>query len=131
MDGLAATVELRRGETDKRVPIIAMTANVLAHQQEACMAAGFDEILPKPFRREQILAVLAKYRRAEGNDASQVELAPLLRMLEAGDANALEWVKTYQQELRTLLQGEHNRFNNAITNYDFDTASTILQSMRG
>ena len=57
MDGLAATAELRaRGCTT--VPIVAMTAGALQGDRERCLAAGMNDYLAKPVRRENLLAVL-------------------------------------------------------------------------
>ena len=57
MDGLAATAELRAlGCTT--VPIVAMTAGALQGDRERCLAAGMNDYLAKPVRRENLLAVL-------------------------------------------------------------------------
>ena len=57
MDGLAATAELRaRGCTT--VPIVAMTAGALQGDREQCLAAGMNDYLAKPVRRENLLALL-------------------------------------------------------------------------
>jgi PAS domain S-box-containing protein len=60
-DGIAATRRIRSGENenaDRRVPIIALTANALDEEREACMAAGMDGFLTKPLDRERLAAVL-------------------------------------------------------------------------
>lgn len=55
MDGLTATRELRRRETaGRRLPIIALTANVSTEDRAACIEAGMDDFLGKPLLRDAI-----------------------------------------------------------------------------
>ena len=68
MDGLTATRALRRREAEQqgpRVPIIAMTANAMSSDRDACLAAGMDDYLAKPFNGGQIRDVLARWVGAE------------------------------------------------------------------
>jgi CheY-like chemotaxis protein len=60
MDGLEATrairvLERRRGG---RAVIVGLTANVLAADRSACMEAGMDDFLGKPFQLDALRAVL-------------------------------------------------------------------------
>jgi CheY-like chemotaxis protein len=56
LDGLEATRRIRQLEegSSSRVPIIALTAYALKGDREACLAAGADDYLSKPFSREQL-----------------------------------------------------------------------------
>ena len=61
MDGLEAARRIRGLGTDAaRVPILAMTANVLPEQVAACRAAGMDGHVGKPFRPSDLLAAIAR-----------------------------------------------------------------------
>ncbi len=61
MDGLEATRQiLRRWPEGSRPRIIAMTANVMKEDQEACAAAGMDDYLAKPIRVEALVAALSR-----------------------------------------------------------------------
>jgi CheY-like chemotaxis protein len=62
MDGFAATAELRRRENGERhTPVIAMTALAMTGAVEKCLAAGMDDYVGKPIRREKLLAVLTAW----------------------------------------------------------------------
>ena len=59
MDGLEATRIIRNQAGPKAtIPIIALTAGVMQKDKERCLAAGMDDIITKPFRLEEIRAVL-------------------------------------------------------------------------
>ncbi|HEY8618051.1 ATP-binding protein [Phenylobacterium sp.] len=69
MDGVEATREIRRQERKRRLPrtpILALTANVLPHQQIEYRAAGVDGVLAKPIQLPELQAALegARARRA-------------------------------------------------------------------
>jgi len=60
MDGLEATVAIRRGEahTGSRIPIVAMTAHAMEGDDVRCLAAGMDAYIPKPIRASHLLEVI-------------------------------------------------------------------------
>jgi signal transduction histidine kinase/ActR/RegA family two-component response regulator len=60
IDGYETTRRLRAGETDRRIPVIAVTAHALRGEREKCLASGMDEHLAKPFHLEELAAVLAQ-----------------------------------------------------------------------
>ena len=64
-DGFEATGEIRRREKTTagapRIPIIALTANAMDGDRERCLAAGMDDYLSKPLRREALQAALTKW----------------------------------------------------------------------
>jgi signal transduction histidine kinase/CheY-like chemotaxis protein/ligand-binding sensor domain-containing protein len=60
MDGLTATARIRERERDGgvHVPVIAITANAVAGDREACLAAGMDEYIAKPFQPDDLLRLM-------------------------------------------------------------------------
>ncbi|HRH69865.1 MAG TPA: ATP-binding protein [Flavobacteriales bacterium] len=64
MDGYAATRAIRLLGGDKsRIPILAMTANVMKPQVDRCLEAGMDGFVPKPFKPEQLLEAIGRVIR--------------------------------------------------------------------
>jgi CheY-like chemotaxis protein len=57
MNGIVATKKIRELEssTNTHTPIIAITANALSGDKEACLAAGMNEYISKPFQVEILL----------------------------------------------------------------------------
>src|SRR5262249_49554029 len=60
MDGFEATAEIRKQETasDRRTPIVALTASAIEGDREQCLASGMDDYVPKPFTTEQMRSAL-------------------------------------------------------------------------
>ncbi len=64
LDGMEATRRLRSWENDQRlepIPVVALTANALSTDRAHCLSAGMDDHLPKPFRAEELMAVLQRH----------------------------------------------------------------------
>ena len=64
LNGIDATRAIRLREAEearRRIPIIALTANALAEDRDACLAAGMDDFIAKPFRADAMLAVIRKF----------------------------------------------------------------------
>ena len=71
MGGLEATrlIRLKEG-TGKRTPIIAMTANAMESDRQACLQAGMDDHLAKPFNAPGLQAMLEVHVLQSGKIAS-------------------------------------------------------------
>jgi hemerythrin-like metal-binding protein/PAS domain S-box-containing protein len=65
MDGVTATRALRSMAEFKSLPIIAMTAHTLAHEQESNAAAGMNDHIGKPFDNTNFYRTLAKWIPAQ------------------------------------------------------------------
>jgi CheY-like chemotaxis protein len=72
MSGTEAVRLLRRDASFARIPIIALTAHALEDERRDALAAGFDELIPKPCLPDQLaLAVERILAASQGPQSSQ------------------------------------------------------------
>ena len=68
MNGIKAAEKIRaieaernlKDNTRKHIPIVALTANAMKRDREACLAAGMDAYISKPFKQQQLVELLTK-----------------------------------------------------------------------
>jgi CheY-like chemotaxis protein len=60
LDGLEATRRIRSRWPERPLRIVAMTANAMAGDREACLAAGMDDYISKPIRPSELAAALER-----------------------------------------------------------------------
>jgi PAS domain S-box-containing protein len=92
LDGLEASRRIcERWPADARPRIIAMTANAMREDRDACFAAGMDDYVAKPIRPDELAEALRRSRplretrEASGTDGgARLEAAPLESLRELG-----------------------------------------------
>jgi CheY-like chemotaxis protein/HPt (histidine-containing phosphotransfer) domain-containing protein len=124
LDGLDATRQIcARWPAEVRPRIIAMTANAMPEDREACLAAGMDDYVAKPIRPDDLAQALgqAKPRRTRAEENSSEESASLdaaaldsLKEL-GGDAFVAEVIETFLADAPTLLATMRRALDEADT----------------
>ncbi len=108
MDGLTATRRIRAREAQasssgepaaRRMPIVALTAHAMANDREACLLAGMDDYLSKPFTREDLRGALERWVRTSG-DTRPGAPAAAVKPSEADPSEVLDGGTL--QDLRSL-----------------------------
>ncbi len=100
MDGLTATRAIRKYEQAQGrppIPIVALTANALAHDAQASCAAGCNAHLSKPISKQRLLSALEQYGRSAG------ELAPFPQVWVPAPVGMEELAPRYLESRRQEL----------------------------
>jgi len=106
LDGFEATRMLRGQEAEagrRRTPVIALTANAMSGDSQRCLEAGMDDYVAKPYGRDKLLAVLARWTQpntttpcaAPNTDGTPP--APAATGAGAIDARALQALRAMQR----------------------------------
>ena len=129
MDGFTATRRIREWELaqgTKRLPIIALTANVMTEDRANCIDAGMDAHLGKPIEPAQLIEALSRFLKAQ--PATPAIDREALRELTGGDPEferelADTFVSSGDQCLAEILA--------ALKISDFDTVRKRAHSLKG
>ncbi|WP_411289512.1 ATP-binding protein [Marinobacter sp.] len=70
MDGYEATQRIRQNPAWKDLPIIAVTANVMQGDREDCLASGMNDYITKPYKREELRAMIDRWRPIRSSETS-------------------------------------------------------------
>lgn len=82
MDGITATQKIRTELKLSTLPIIAMTANAMASDRDACLRAGMNDHIGKPFDAQHLIQIICQYTGqcdvANNQTAAQVAPSPAM-----------------------------------------------------
>jgi signal transduction histidine kinase/DNA-binding response OmpR family regulator len=114
MDGYAATRALRAQEKEtmgSHLPVVALTANALEGDRDACLAAGMDGYLQKPFTIRELGNALRKWLSAgtaspaQGDEAPPSAVSVSKEPLHAIDRSVLDGIRALEEAgTRGLLE---------------------------
>ena len=148
MDGYTATSRIRTDLALHELPIVAMTANAMASDREACLAAGMNDHIGKPFDLQHLVRVLLKQagrqgplpgpRRAAASpavpasvqaaaDAAGVDITTALGRLGGK-------VEVYQRMLRSFvtdLAAMPAQLRSQVEAGDLSAASRLMHTLKG
>ena len=63
LDGFQATTQIRKFETNRHTPIVALTASALEGDRNKCLAAGMDDYLSKPLNQSDFIRTLQRWKQ--------------------------------------------------------------------
>ena len=139
MDGLEATRQIRAREqqTERHVPIVAMTAHAMKGDREKCLAAGMDGYVSKPVRAHQLIdAIAAALHASPANAEEGTRVSSSNDLIDV--QSALDYVKgdtslfqavvdAYLEETPQRVADLHEALKNQDA-YEFERASHTIKS---
>ncbi|MGE4061995.1 MAG: ATP-binding protein [Rhodospirillaceae bacterium] len=144
MDGFGLTAAIRKAEetSGRRIPIVAITANVLQGEAERCLAAGMDDFLPKPVELKVLKGVLDKWLNgvaASARSAPSAAVAPAAGAPIVLDlANMRETYGDINEDARDMLRFFVSTIAPLVTKYaaemersDIPAAFETIHKARG
>jgi PAS domain S-box-containing protein len=114
LDGLDASRRICARWPETRPRIVAMTANALPEDREACFAAGMDDYVAKPIRPDALAEALKRVRpprpaAARSESVPRVDGTALDSLREVGGDDFLgEVIDTFLADVPTLLETLRN-----------------------
>jgi len=102
LDGVSATRAIRQRLQLTQLPIVAMTANAMASDRQACLEAGMNDHVGKPFDLAHLVAVVRRWTGREGvvTVPAPTAQAPVVVLPGPG----LDWSETERVDARDALQ---------------------------
>ncbi|MCW5648168.1 MAG: CHASE domain-containing protein [Ramlibacter sp.] len=142
MDGYEATRQLRQVPGLHDLPVIAMTANAMASDRAACLAAGMNEHIGKPFDVKALVALLLKFAgrdsepalpnpgatdRTDGEALADLDVAAAMERMGGDEAFYSELVPLF----RTDVTSGVDRLEGLVREGARDEARKVLHMLKG
>jgi two-component system, sensor histidine kinase and response regulator len=143
MDGITATQIIRNQLQCKTLPIIAMTANAMKSDRDACLEAGMNEHLGKPFDLEHVIKILRVQAgwsaiETQQNSAANNQLMTSINANEFNFPDAIARMggnkSLYLKMLPKFLESLEKlptRLSSLLLAGDIPTATRELHSLKG
>jgi len=125
MDGLVATRAIRQNSQFKDLPIIAMTANVMAGDREKCVEAGMNDHLGKPIDPDKLFEALLRWIPAR-TVARNIPAAAVIRAQEpSAGSGSLEIAGIDTQSALKRTGGNRQRYVSLLRKFADSQAGAV------
>ncbi|MHC4877678.1 MAG: PAS domain S-box protein [Planctomycetota bacterium] len=148
MDGFEATRRIReleaQGLLDGHLPIIALTANAINGDRERCLDSGMDEYLSKPFKVENVAAVLRAFVSSQSDTASRLACSHADSSVAEPDASVIDvdaliercignvaFAESLLDELENTGQTQVDEIQSSVRQKNVESATAGAHSLKG
>ncbi len=137
LDGYHAAKQIRE-ELNSKVPIIAMTANIMANEREKCLSYGMNDYLSKPFKEIDLYNIVNLYignKTQSANQTSKLADSENKGIINQDHLNTLSrGNKTFIKEIIAIFLEQNpielNELEIAIQSKDYPTIKAISHKMK-
>jgi len=137
LDGYNAAKQIRE-ELNNKVPIIAMTANIMANEREKCLSYGMNDYLSKPFKEIDLYNIVNLYignKTQNVNQKSNTTTSENNSIINQDHLNTLSrGNKTFIKEIIAIFLEQNpielNELETAIQSKDYPTIRAISHKMK-
>jgi signal transduction histidine kinase/DNA-binding response OmpR family regulator/CHASE3 domain sensor protein len=119
IDGYEATAKIRNHPSMASMPIIAMTANALAEDKAACVAAGMNDHIGKPIDMDRLVATVLRHCRRGDRESRPVEPPP---------SSVADTTQDFQNALRRI--GENRQLYADMSKLFIRSCTTLAGDMQ-
>ncbi len=146
MDGVSATIALRQQSRFQDLPIVAMTANVMAGDRQRCLEAGMNGHIGKPIEPEELWKTLLRWIQPRENQqpvaptvtpspTPEPVIPPIPQLnTQEGLRRVLGKKTLYLSMLRKFLTGQNTfipQITTALEAGDRQTAERLAHNLKG
>lgn len=140
MDGIQACRVVRSLEenTDRHIPIVALTAGALKEEREACIAGGMDDFLTKPIDMEALRKVILRHVSSNAATEGDLSFDKAELMAQSFDkAGLMDRVGNNGTLYRSFLETSKNipekisALEQAVQKNDYSECKRLAHSIKG
>jgi CheY-like chemotaxis protein len=124
MDGLEAAEKILEFNTG--IPIIALTANLMANDRDIYKAKGMNDCLGKPFTSQELWHCLVKYLTPLNETAVFTDIPPAMKQSDSDP----ELKKTLQLLFLKSNENKYDEINTAMKEGDIQLAHRLVHSLK-
>ena len=123
MNGYQATEIIRSAKNGKKIPIIALSANVYEEDYSKAIAAGCDEFIRKPFKEEELFDIIRQYLKVK---YEYVEIADI----NVSNISPECFQLTQETLQKTLPEVLIKKMEQAVQQADFDLIMSLIEEVK-
>jgi signal transduction histidine kinase/CheY-like chemotaxis protein len=127
INGVELCHELHK-KYDRRIKFVALTAHVLSQQKQELLNEGFDAILSKPFREQELLGLFNIIStNGKSDDSQEIDLSALRSMTLGDDALFQSIINQFIEE----TENDVTRLNENLSNLNAITVREVIHKLAG